>query len=431
MTSAPTLVGFAILIALLAIRVPVGFAMATAGMCGFAMVVGFDPALSMVGQVAFNSLTAYEFSIIPMFILMGVFAARGNLSLELFRASQAWLGRFKGGLAYSTLVASAGFAAINGSSLATASTMTRVAMPEMEREGYDGGLSAGVIAAGGTLGIMIPPSAVFALYGFITQQDIASLFIAGILPGLLGLLLYSATVFLTGLVSPSKMPGTVRTSWGYKFATLRQIWAIALLFVLVIGGIYGGVFTVTEAAGIGAFGAWVIGFLRGKLGLRETMECLAEALHMSAAIFTIVIGALIFGYFLTVTGTTAGLISWLANQPVGPYGVLASILLGYLILGALMDELAITLLTLPIVFPVVQSLGFDPIWFGVIFVMTVTLGVNTPPIGMNVFVINQIARHVELGRIYRSVMPFILADLVRLGLLIAFPSIALVLVNGL
>ena len=423
------LAGFAILLVLLLIRVPVGVSMAIAGFAGFSMVVGVDPAISMLSQVAFNSLTAYEFSIIPMFILMGVFAAKSDLSLEMFRASQAWLGRFRGGMAFSALVASAGFAAVNGSSMATASTMTRVALPEMERNGYDGGLSAGVIAAGGTLGIMIPPSSVFALYGFITQQDIADLFIAGILPGLLGLLCYGLTIVVLGILRPASLPAAARSTWQEKLSTLSRVWAIALLFVLIIGGIYGGIFTVTEAAGIGAFGAWLIGTLRGRLGLKATFEALGEALAMSAAIFTIVIGALVFGYFLTVTGTTTALIGWLANQPLGPYGVLFLILLGYLILGALMDELAITLLTLPIVFPVIKALGFDPVWFGVIYVMTVTLGVNTPPIGMNVFVINSIARHIGLGRIYRAVAPFIAADLMRLALLILFPSIALVLVH--
>lgn len=421
--------GFALLVVLLLIRVPVGVAMAIAGVAGFSLVVGIDPAISMLSQVAFNSLTAYEFSIIPMFILMGTFAARSDLSLEMFRASQAWLGRFRGGMAYSALVASAGFAAVNGSSMATAATMTRVALPEMERNGYDSGLAAGVIAAGGTLGIMIPPSAVFALYGFITQQDVADLFMAGILPGLLGLALYAFVIVLYTLVRPASLPEAEGSSWGQKLRALRSVWAIALLFALIIGGIYGGIFTVTEAAGIGAFGAWLIGVLRGRLGLRSTLACLAEALAMSAAIFTLVIGALTFGYFLTVTGTTTALIGWLANQPVGPYGVLTLILLGYLILGAVMDELAITLLTLPIVFPVIVSLGFDPIWFGVIFVMTVTLGVNTPPIGMNVFVINSMARHIGLGRIYRAVMPFVGVDLLRLLLLVLFPAISLWLVS--
>ncbi|MCW1934899.1 TRAP transporter large permease [Pararhodobacter zhoushanensis] len=426
--TAIALAGFAILVVLLLIRVPVGIAMAIAGIAGFSLVVGIDPAISMVSQVAFNALTAYEFSIIPMFILMGTFAAKSDLSLEMFRASQAWLGRFRGGMAFSALVASAGFAAVNGSSMATAATMTRVALPEMERNGYDGALSAGVIAAGGTLGIMIPPSAVLALYGFITQQNVADLFIAGILPGLLGLACYASAILILGFFRPASMPVAGSSSWSEKLISLSRVWAIALLFGLIIGGIYGGVFTVTEAAGIGAFGAWLIGTLRGRLGVKATLECLGEALAMSAAIFTIVIGALTFGYFLTVTGTTTALIGWLANQPVGPYGVLTLILLGYLVLGAVMDELAITLLTLPIVFPVIQSLGFDPIWFGVIFVMTVTLGVNTPPIGMNVFVINSIARHISLGRIYRAVMPFIAVDLVRLLLLILFPSIALYLV---
>lgn len=423
----PTLLGFLLLVLLLLLRVPVGFAMAIAGATGFGMIVGAGPALNILGQVTYNTLTSYEFSIIPMFILMGVFSARGELSLELFRSARVWIGHYRGGLGIATLLAAGGFAAINGSSIATASTMTRVALPEMENNGYAPSVSAGIIAAGGTLGIMIPPSAVLAVYGFITEQDIGALFTAGILPGLLGIGMYWIVVMIISRLKPEGMVAAPKAPWRERWLSLRQIWAVLLLFSLVIGGIYGGIFTVTEAAGVGAAGAAIISALRGKLNVRQTIECLGEALRMSSAIFMLVIGALVFGYFLTVTGTTPALIGWITAQDLSPYVILTLILIFYLILGAIMDELAMTLLTLPVVYPVIVALGFDPIWFGIIFVMVVTLGLITPPIGMNVFVINAIAPHIGLRKIYAGVMPFIASDLVRLVLLILFPSISLVL----
>jgi tripartite ATP-independent transporter DctM subunit len=305
--------------------------------------------------------------------------------------------------------------------------MTRVALPEMEREGYHSSLATGVIAAGGTLGIMIPPSAVFALYGIITEQNISKLFIAGILPGILGIVFYAVAVQTVGFLRPKHVPCSPRESWQTRFRTLFDVWAVLVLFSFVIGGIYGGIFTVTEAAGVGAAGTWVIGAVRRRLDLKATVECLIEALRITSAIFAIVIGALIFGYFLAITQTTQNLSFWITSLPLGPYGILAVILLAYFVLGAVMDELAITLLTLPIVFPIIVQLGFDPIWFGVIFVMTVTLGMNTPPVGMNVFVINSIARHVPLTDIYKGVAPFIAADLLRLVILVAVPLISLLL----
>lgn len=419
--------GFMLLALLMAIRVPVGFAMGIAGAAGFGAIVGLQPALRLFSQVPLTVATNYDLSIIPMFILMGAFASRSGLSLELFRASRAWIGHFRGGLALSTLLSCAGFAAINGSSIATAATMTRVALPEMEREGYHSSLSTGVIAAGGTLGIMIPPSAVFALYGIMTEQNISKLFIAGILPGILGVIFYGLAVRGIGFLRPDHVPASPRESWRVRFMALRDVWAVLVLFGFVIGGIYGGVFTVTEAAGVGAAGTWAIGALRRRLDFKATIECLIEALRITSAIFAIVIGALIFGYFLAITQTTQNLSFWITSLPLGPYGILAIILLAYFVLGAVMDELAITLLTLPIVFPIIVQLGFDPIWFGVIFVMTVTLGMNTPPVGMNVFVINSIARHVPLTDIYRGVAPFIAADIVRLIILVAFPTISLLL----
>ena len=417
--------GFVLLLALMLLRVPVGIAMGVVGCLGFGAVVGTGPALQLLAQVPLTTVMDYNLSIIPMFILMGVFASSSGLSRELFHAGRTWVGHVPGGLALATLVSCAGFAAVNGSSIATAATMTRVALPEMENAKYSPILSTGVIAAGGTLGIMIPPSAALALYGIITEQDISRLFMAGILPGLLGIVMYAIVIRTIAYLRPESCRPEARTTLAAKILSLRDIWAVLLLFGFVIGGIYGGFFTVTEASGIGACGTWLIGVIRRRLTLKDTIESLIEALRTTASIFMIVVGALIFGYFLTITQTTQNINSWLGSLDIGPYGVLTLILIMYIILGALMDEIAIALLTLPIIYPVIVGLGFDPVWFGVIFVMVCTLGMVSPPIGMNVFVINSLTPHISLVQIYRGVMPFLMMDLVRLAILVAFPAISL------
>jgi C4-dicarboxylate transporter DctM subunit len=424
--------GFVALFVLMTLRVPIGFAMAVVGVGGFAAVANLKAGLRLLETSPLRTVLDYDLSVIPMFILMGAFATAAGMSRELFRAGNAWLGHLRGGLAMAAIAACAGFAAINGSSVATAAAMSNVALPEMRRAGYAPGTAAGVIAAGGTLGIMIPPSVIFVLYGLMTEQDIGKLFMAGILPGLLAVALYMIVVQLIGIWRPAHLPRGDKHSWRDRLASLRDVWATVLLFVFVIGGMYGGpnfnaLFTTTEAAGAGAAGALAIGVLRGRLNLSQIMECLVDALRTSAAIFSIVIGAFLFGYFLTVTQTTQHATTFLSGLPIGPYGVLTLILIGYLILGAVMDELAMILLTVPIVYPAMMALGFDPIWFGVIIVMTVTLGMICPPIGMNVFVINSIARDISLTSIYRGVAPFIVVDILRLAILCAFPWISLVL----
>jgi tripartite ATP-independent transporter DctM subunit len=419
--------GFVAMFVLMLLRVPIGISMGIVGVGGFALMTNVNSALGLFASSPFSTVTDFNFSIIPMFILMGAFASAAGMSSDLFHASQAWLGHMRGGLAISTIAACGGFAAINGSSVATAATMTRVALPEMRNAGYSPGLSTGVIAAGGTLGIMIPPSVIFVLYGIMTETDIGKLFISGIVPGLLGILMYSGTVQILGWRDPSRMPRGRRHTWPERFASIKDIWETLLLFLFVIGGMYAGWFTVTEAASMGAIGALVIGLVQRRLTAKAIMQCLVESLRTTAAIFMIVIGAYLFGYFLAITQTTQKLIALMVGLPIGAYGVLAVVLLMYFILGAIMDELAMILLTVPIVFPVMITLGFDPVWFGVIIVMAVTLGLICPPVGMNVFVINSIARDVSLGTIYRGVMPFILSDIVRLTILCAFPALSLFL----
>ena len=419
------LLGFVGMFVLMAVRVPIGVAMGIAGVGGFAVLSGIKPGLNLLGSVPLSVVTDYNLSVIPMFILMGAFASRSGMSTELFTAGRAWLGHLRGGLAMAAVAACGGFAAINGSSVATAATMAQVALPEMRSAGFHPGLSAGLIAAGGTLGIMIPPSVIFVLYGIMTETDITKLFAAGVLPGLMAIGFYFLVVQLIGWLRPDTMPRGAVHSWNERFVSLRSLWAVLLLFAFVLGGIYGGLFTVEEGAGIGAAGTLVIGILRGRLGPAQIRAALIDTLRVSSAIMMIVIGAFLFGYFLTITQFTQKSVDFLVHLPVGPYGVLALIMVGYFILGAIMDELAMILLTVPIVFPAMMQLGFDPVWFGVIIVMAVTFGMICPPVGINVFVINSIARDITLAKIYRGTMPFIAVDIVRLVILCAFPAISL------
>jgi C4-dicarboxylate transporter DctM subunit len=419
------IIGFVALFVLMLLRVPVGMAMGLVGVTGFAYIVGGAPALKNVGHTTARTVTDYNFAVIPLFLLMGSFATTSGMSRELFRAANAFLGHLRGGLGIATIAACGGFAAICGSSVATAATFSRVAYPEMRRFGYPQSFATGVIAAGGTLGIMIPPSTVFAVYGLITEQDVGKLFVAGILPGLLAVGMYMTTITLIGMVKPGYLPEGKRTTWAERGAALRDVWATLLLFAFVIGGLYGGLFTATEAAGAGAGGAFLIGLVRGRLSRADIMRSLLETTRTTAAVFTVLIGALLFGYFLTVTQTPQKVTELLTGLGIGRYGVLAVIMLMYLVLGCLMDSLAMIILTVPIIFPVIKELGFDPIWFGVIIVMTVELGLIHPPVGMNIFVIKSVVEDVKMSTMFYGVMPFIITDLLRLIILIAFPIIAL------
>jgi tripartite ATP-independent transporter DctM subunit len=311
--------------------------------------------------------------------------------------------------------------------VATAATFSTVAYPEMRRHNYPQTFATGVIAAGGTLGAMLPPSTVLAVYGVITEQDIGKLFVAGILPGLLAISMYIATIVLIGFFRPGFLPTAPRASWGERVDAIKDVWAPLVLFVFVIGGLYGGLFTPTEAGGMGAGGAFIIGVLRKRLNREGILSSLLQATRTAAAVFTILIGALLFGYFLTVTQTPQKLTAFLTGLGIGTYGILALIMLMYLVLGCLMDAMAMVILTVPIVFPVIKALGFDPIWFGIIVVMTVELGLIHPPVGMIVFVVKSVIKDVSFSMIFYGVLPFIVTDLIRLIILIAFPIIALYL----
>jgi C4-dicarboxylate transporter, DctM subunit len=419
------LVGFLVLFALMLLRVPVGMAMGLVGVTGFGYLSGSGPALKIVGHTSMRTVTDWNFAVVPLFLLMGSFATTSGMSRELFRAANAFLGHLRGGLGIATIAACGGFAAICGSSVATAATFSRVAYPEMRRFGYPQSFATGVIAAGGTLGIMIPPSTVLAVYGLITEQDIGKLFVAGILPGVIAVLMYMATITVIGHLRPGFLPAGQRAPWRERRRAMRDVWATLLLFLFVIGGIYGGLFTATEAAGMGAGGAFLIGIARRRLSREDIRRSLLEATRTTAAVFTVLIGAILFGYFLTITQTPQKVTEFLTGLGLGRYGVLALIMIMYLVLGCLMDALAMIILTVPIIFPVIKTLGFDPIWFGVIIVMTVELGLIHPPVGMNIFVIKSVVEDAKISTIFYGVLPFIITDILRLLVLIALPVLAL------
>jgi tripartite ATP-independent transporter DctM subunit len=418
------IVGFVCLFALMLLRVPVGMAMGLVGITGFGCLTGFGPAMKLVGQTTMRTVTDYSFGVIPMFLLMGAFVSVSGISRELFRAANTFVGHWRGGLGIATIAACGAFAAISGSSVATAATFSAVAYPEMRRFNYPQSFSTGVIAVGGTLGAMLPPSTVLVVYGLITQQDIGKLFIAGIIPGLLAIVMHMITIAIIGRVRPGFLPAGPRSSWGERIRAIGEVWSPLLLFLFVIGGLYGGLFIPTEAGAVGAVGAFAIGVLRGKLPGASILQALLQATRTAAAVFTVLIGALLFGYFLTITQTPQHVTAFLTGLGVGPYGVLALILLMYLALGCLMDAMAMIILTVPIVFPVVTALGFDPIWFGVVIVMTVELGLIHPPVGMNVFVIKSVIKDVKMSTIFVGVLPFVATDILRLVILVAFPAIA-------
>jgi len=418
------LIGFVILFVVCFAGVPLGFSMLLVGIGGFAHLRGLGPAFSMAGQQILDISMSYGFTVLPLFILMGEFVHRANLSHELYDAGRAWLGHRRGGLAMATIAACGGFAAVCGSSLATAATMTKVAMPPMRRYGYADSLAAGSIAAGGTLGILIPPSVPMVLYGIITETDIGKLFIAGILPGVLLIVLFMAAIYLATLVDSRFGPRAPRLPWRERWRPIAQIWAVMMLFVLVLGGMYFGVFTPTEGAGIGAAGAFLFGLMRGALGPRAVFAALVETGRTSGSIFFVTMGALVFSNFINLAGMPDELVSWIKSLEVSPLGVVLAMCLIYVVLGCIFDSLAMLLLTVPIFFPITKGLGLDPIWFGIIVIVVVEIGLITPPIGMNVFVVKAVLGNVPMWTVFGGILPFLLAMLLGLAAIIAFPAIS-------
>lgn len=418
-------VGLLVLLVLIVFSVPIGFAMALVGLAGMAMIIGWSPALSLFGTTIYENSATYNLSIIPLFVLMGSVASRCGLSKELYGAFYAWFGAFRGGLALATVGACGAFAAICGSSVATAATMSQVALPEMERYNYAKSLATGSVAAGGIIGILIPPSVILVLYGVLTETSIGDLFIAGFLPGILTIAGFMLVISIVTRIWPHLGGAGERTSTKEKLLALSRTWAILLLFVIVIGGIYFGVFTPTEAAGIGAVGAFVISALRGRLNRDTLSSALLETVQTTAMIFMILIGALTLNNLMVFSGIAGELASFVSGLTMSPLAVMAIILLLYLFMGCFLDALAMILLTVPIFYPIVTALGFDPVWFGIIVVMVVELGLITPPIGMNVFVIKGMAPDVKLSQIYLGVIPFVIAQLLLIIAVFLIPEIAL------
>lgn len=419
------MLGFLAVFAMAFLRIPLAVAMATAGFVGMGVLRGWQPALASTSQVIFETGFAYVLSVIPLFVLMGNFVARAGMARELFQAANAFVGHRPGGLAMASIIASGGFGSICGSSIATAATMTRVAYPEMKAHGYKATLATGAIASGGTLGILIPPSTILVIYGIITETDIGKLFIAGILPGVVAIVcLCLAVVFVTWR-DPEAGPRAERFTWAQRLAAIRGIWGVAVLFALVIGGIYGGVFTATEGAGVGAAGAFFFALARRTLTPKLLVEVLIDSARTTAMLFTILIAAMVFTNFINFTSMPGDLRDFVLGFSPEPIMVVVVMMAIYLALGMVMEELAIVLLTIPVFFPVITGLGFDPIWFGILIVTIVEIGMISPPVGLNLFVINALLPQVKLTTIYRGVWPFVIADVVRLGILIAFPVIAL------
>jgi C4-dicarboxylate transporter, DctM subunit len=419
------LIGFAAIFVLALLRVPLAFSMGMVGIAGIGLTRGWEPALASTAQVVHETGFAYTLSVIPLFILMGNFVARAGLAHELFQAAYAFIGHVRGGLAHATVLACAGFGAICGSSIATAATMSKVAYPSMKKLGYSDSLATGVMAAGGTLGIMIPPSTIMVIYGIITETNIGKLFAAGVIPGLLTAFLMMIGISVMTARDPSHAPPGERTSWPDRWKALRGIWGVALLVVVVLGGIYGGLFTATEGAGFGAAGAFLFALARGRLTWAILYQVLVESARTTAMLFTLLIAATIFANFVNFTSMPGDLKEWITHLGLSPIMIITAMMFIYIVLGTVMEELTMVLLTIPLFFPIVTALGFDPVWFGVLIVMIVQIGLISPPVGMNLFVLNSLLPGVGLGNIFRGCWPFVVVMIFVLGLLIAFPVLSL------
>ena len=418
------LLGFAAMLALMMLRVPIALSMGVVGLVGIALMRSWPAAVASTTTEILD-VAKYTLSVVPLFVLMGNLVTRAGMSQALYRAAYTFIGHKRGGLAMSTIAACAGFGAICGSSIATTATMARVAMPEMRRFHYRDSFAAGAIAAGGTLGILIPPSVIMVLYAIMTEQSIGALFAAGVIPGLVAKLCYMIAAAIVTRRHPELGPPGERSSWAERMRALRDIWGVLVLFGIVMGGMYGGWFTPTEAAGIGAMGGFLFALFRGALTVPVLSDILVQSARTTAMLFTILIGASIFASFANFTTMPQDLKDFVEQFSIHPLAVIAAICLVYVLLGTAMEELSMILLTVPIFFPLVTHLGFDPVWFGILIVCVVEIGMISPPVGMNVFVLRSVLPDVPTGQIWKGVMPFLYADLVRLSLLIAFPVITL------
>ena len=418
-------IGLAFMFVLIALQVPIGVAMGLAGFVSIWSIVGFEAAFTLFSTEPSSVMTSADFAVVPLFLLMGSFAGAAGLSSDIYRVAYAFLGHRRGGLALATIGGCAGFGAVCGSSIATAATMARIALPEMLERRYHPSLATGCIAAGGTLGILIPPSVIMVLYAILTEQFVVALFVAAILPGILAVLLHFAAIFVYTRIAPEMGPAGPRLAWGERWRVVGQCWGALVLAVVVGGGIYVGIFTVSEAAAVGAGMAFAFLVARGKCTRAVMWDVLGETAANTGMIYVIIIGASIFAYFISLSQMPGELIDLIHGLGLPPILVMVLLTIVYLILGSVFDTIAAMVITLPFVFPLVTGLGYNPIWFGIYNVMVIEIGLITPPIGINVFVLHGMARDIPLGTIFRGITPFLIADLTRLGILLLFPVIAL------
>lgn len=421
--------GFLIAFALIFLQVPIATALGLTGFGGVVLLNGWTPALSMVATITRDSTLVYTLIVLPLFVLMGNLVAGAGISGDLFRAAQAMIGRRRGGVAMATVAACGAFGAICGSSVATAATMGKVAIPEMKRLGYGDRLASASVAAGGTLGILIPPSVIMVVYGVATQTHIGKLFAAGIVPGLIAVLGYMLAVRYMVWRDPAQAPLQTERVKMDVGSLVRTLWPVAAIFGIVMGGIYGGFFTSVEASGIGAAAALLFALTRRNLTFAQIREIFADSARTSAMMFAIILGAAIFGEFVNITGVHEGLLAMVQGSGLSPFGVILVMIAVYLVLGCVLESLSMILLTVPIFFPIIVALGFDPVWFGILIVVVVEIGLITPPIGVNLFVIRSVTPEITMGSIARGVLPFIAADLTRVLLIAAVPALTLWLPN--
>jgi tripartite ATP-independent transporter DctM subunit len=427
--------GFAVMLLLIAIRMPVGLSMLVTGSAGYIYLSSWPAFFAYMKANPYHQFASYTLSVIPLFILMGAFAERSGLSTALFRAASAVVGPLRGGLAMALIGACTAFGAICGSSIATTATFARSALPEFRRFGYEQGFATGTIAVGGTLGILIPPSIILVVYAITTEQNIAKLFMAALIPGLLAALFYCIVIALIARANPEIAPPAQALTPAERRKAFAAVWPAVVVAIVVVGGIYGGMFTPTEAAAVGAVSMCVIALAQRRLGWAEIRDSLLQTAETSAMIFIILLGAEVFDAFLALSRLPTEAAALVGTIGLPPHAVVLVLMAFYILLGAVMDELAMILLTLPVFFPIVQGLDFGlppeevAIWFGILVLIVVGIGLTAPPIGLNVFVVSAIAKNVPIAKTYRGVLPFIAADIVRLGLVVAFPALALWLVR--
>lgn len=425
-------------IVLLMLRIHIGIAMLLAGSVGYAALAGWLPLLNYLKTMPFARFSVYDLSVIPLFLLMGNLASRGGLSKKLFETTNAFLGHYRGGAAISAVGACAGFGAICGSSLATAATMGQVALPELKRAKYSDALATGALAAGGTLGILIPPSVVLVIYAVLAEQNISAMFVAALVPGLIAMFGYMAAVAVYVRLFPGSGPAMPKMAWKERIVLLKGVWPVIAVFVTVIGGIYGGVFTPTEAAAVGTVAVAVLAFVTRELDCNGLLRALTDTASATAMIFMILLGADVLNAFFALSQMPAGVAEWVIGSGMGPLTVLFAIILIYLLLGCVMDSLSMILLTIPVFLPIVMGMDYwglgytdKAIWFGILALMVVEIGLITPPVGMNIFVINNLAKDVPMKETYKGVLPFLCADIFRIVLLVFFPVLTLGLVRWL